>query len=120
MIRRPPRSTLFPYTTLFRSRHPKRIVFTEGADERVLQVAAEMVRLEVGAPILLGDRDEIRGLAETHGVSLELVKVLDPAHSSDLDNFCQYLKRFERYRGIERSEERRVGKECRSRWSPYH
>src|SRR3712207_8632473 len=24
MIRRPPRSTLFPYTTLFRSRHPAR------------------------------------------------------------------------------------------------
>ena len=22
--------------------------------------------------------------------------------------------------GIKRSEERRVGKECRSRWSPYH
>ena len=22
--------------------------------------------------------------------------------------------------GISRSEERRVGKECRSRWSPYH
>ena len=24
------------------------------------------------------------------------------------------------YREVERSEERRVGKECRSRWSPYH
>src|SRR5204863_3876550 len=24
------------------------------------------------------------------------------------------------HRSIERSEERRVGKECRSRWSPYH
>ena len=24
------------------------------------------------------------------------------------------------YLGIGRSEERRVGKECRSRWSPYH
>ena len=23
-------------------------------------------------------------------------------------------------RAVERSEERRVGKECRSRWSPYH
>src|SRR5260370_13520115 len=23
-------------------------------------------------------------------------------------------------RGLQRSEERRVGKECRSRWSPYH
>ena len=28
-------------------RHPKRIVFTEGVDERVLRVAAEMVRHEV-------------------------------------------------------------------------
>ena len=24
------------------------------------------------------------------------------------------------YFGLDRSEERRVGKECRSRWSPYH
>ena len=24
------------------------------------------------------------------------------------------------YRELDRSEERRVGKECRSRWSPYH
>ena len=24
------------------------------------------------------------------------------------------------YAAAERSEERRVGKECRSRWSPYH
>src|SRR3712207_9145637 len=24
------------------------------------------------------------------------------------------------FRGVGRSEERRVGKECRSRWSPYH
>src|SRR2546430_8607254 len=27
---------------------------------------------------------------------------------------------FIRYLNLERSEERRVGKECRSRWSPYH
>src|ERR1041385_1745609 len=26
----------------------------------------------------------------------------------------------EQFRSLERSEERRVGKECRSRWSPYH
>ena len=25
-----------------------------------------------------------------------------------------------KFRAIQRSEERRVGKECRSRWSPYH
>ena len=27
---------------------------------------------------------------------------------------------WQRADGINRSEERRVGKECRSRWSPYH
>src|SRR5256884_8769901 len=27
---------------------------------------------------------------------------------------------YDRFRSEKRSEERRVGKECRSRWSPYH
>ena len=30
------------------------------------------------------------------------------------------VKRDEPLLELERSEERRVGKECRSRWSPYH
>ena len=32
----------------------------------------------------------------------------------------QVLKGLEAVRKRPRSEERRVGKECRSRWSPYH
>ena len=32
---------------------------------------------------------------------------------------AQIVKRFQKQDAI-RSEERRVGKECRSRWSPYH
>ena len=32
----------------------------------------------------------------------------------------QYLKHIWRDGFQDRSEERRVGKECRSRWSPYH
>ena len=30
------------------------------------------------------------------------------------------IKNLERKQYVTRSEERRVGKECRSRWSPYH
>src|SRR5256714_3016231 len=38
-----------------------------------------------------------------------------------LRSASQRLARFgQRFRGVHRSEERRVGKECRSRWSPYH
>src|SRR3712207_8666692 len=34
MIRRPPRSTLFPYTTLFRSLEPRHAVQEEAVEER--------------------------------------------------------------------------------------
>src|SRR2546429_6093185 len=49
MIRRPPRSTLFPYTTLFRSQE-------EVADAlRTLAIEAE----RTGQPLGLGDRDRL-------------------------------------------------------------
>src|SRR5256885_5610046 len=43
MIRRPPRSTLFPYTTLFRSQH----------GERLREHRAGQAQLEVGEPVSL-------------------------------------------------------------------
>src|SRR2546422_11407353 len=79
MIRRPPRSTLFPYTTLFRSRGvvtprrpPVRVVF----DRRAM--------LNLGVQLVSTAREVPTWVMSS------------------------------------RSEERRVGKECRSRWSPYH
>ena len=36
------------------------------------------------------------------------------------DTFKSSLKTVEIVKKSSRSEERRVGKECRSRWSPYH
>ena len=91
-----------------------------------------------------------RTMAETMGVSrpavrevlraLELLGIVKPVPgggnyiTEDLDTFCQFLpsSQIGAYRrvgvqearvdnaGRDRSEERRVGKECRSRWSPYH
>src|SRR3712207_7475519 len=45
MIRRPPRSTLFPYTTLFRSRGPAQVFGSEHYVERLEELAC------AGAPI---------------------------------------------------------------------
>src|SRR5690349_22203104 len=65
MIRRPPRSTLFPYTTLFRSVE-RFLVPVEMAHER-LQAALEVERLlavdslvDVGDPHALRDRKSTR------------------------------------------------------------
>ena len=47
-----------------------------------------------------------------------------PAHPEyDCDGYLFLAKRIARLQPLavdDRSEERRVGKECRSRWSPYH
>src|SRR2546428_334211 len=88
MIRRPPRSTLFPYTPLFRSqRHRRRQ--RDGHRQRDL-------------PLERGDGDP--------GGALPLDREL--LGGSEQQRGEHQLRR--------RSEERRGGKEGRSRWSPYH
>src|SRR2546425_10488209 len=59
MIRRPPRSTLFPYTTLFRSRssiadHQDVQVVDIGAGEAGLDLAADF--LEEGVAVVLSEK----------------------------------------------------------------
>ena len=57
------------------------------------------------------------------GISVDLINPFLMATTTIMKNICQtdmsigkpYVKTTEF-----RSEERRVGKECRSRWSPYH
>src|SRR5256885_17227478 len=80
MIRRPPRSTLFPYTTLFRSAR----TYQSGA--------VRCPGIDQGMEIQWRKRG-----AGAAGLLPRLTTSSAP-----------------------RSEERRVGKECRSRWSPYH
>src|SRR3712207_7193994 len=48
MMRRPPRSTLFPYTTLFRSRLVRRVIETPSLDLEVAYVGRPLLRLDTG------------------------------------------------------------------------
>lgn len=79
-------------------RHPKRVVFTEGEDERVIAAAARLVEEEVVAPILLGKRERIKAIAAKAGISLKLVHTIDPATASDHELFCQRIHNMDRYR----------------------
>ncbi|MCP5531652.1 MAG: hypothetical protein H7A49_02955 [Akkermansiaceae bacterium] len=79
-------------------RHPKRVVFTEGEDIRVLEAAARLVREEVVAPILLGNREKIRALAADNGIPLTFIKLIDPPLASDFGLFCQRVENMDRYR----------------------
>ena len=50
MIRRPPRSTLFPYTTLFRSRsdEPSKIVTAIKSSKKTMKIAMQNIALAFG------------------------------------------------------------------------
>src|SRR2546428_13824187 len=110
MIRRPPRSTLFPYTTLFRSLHD--------AIEGVAAVAIEQEPF-----LLFGARHahEPFGIGEMAGHLTNAEWLMSMPGTEEQKRFllncngCHTLDRI-----MKRSEERRVGKECRSRWSPNH
>jgi len=87
------------YETL--KQHPKRIVFSEGEDIRVVRVAARMVELEIAAPILLGNRERVRQMAKDQNLPMTFINVIEPAKSSDLGLFCERLKNVARYSGKE-------------------
>jgi phosphate acetyltransferase len=87
-------------------RHPKRIVFPEGTEPRILQAARQFYSLRLGAPILLGDRPTIKAAAERLNVSLEGVRIINPAESEDLDTFARRYELLRRSKGIKEKEAR--------------
>jgi phosphate acetyltransferase len=85
-------------------RHPKRIVFPEGLEPRVLQAARQFYSLRLGAPILLGDRTQIKKAAADLNLSLEGVRIINPAESEDLENFARRFESLRRFKGIKEKE----------------
>lgn len=87
-------------------RHPKRIVFPEGTEPRVIQAARQFYSLRLGVPILLGDRSKVKEAAERLNVSLEGVRITNPAESEELDGFVRRFEMLRRSKGIKEREAR--------------
>src|ERR1700681_2275734 len=85
-------------------RHPKRIVFPEGTEPRVLQAARQFYSLRLGAPILLGDRTEIKEAAAQLNVSLQGVRIINPAESDELPSFIKRYELLRRFKGVQGSD----------------
>jgi len=87
-------------------RHPKRVVFPEGTEPRVLQAARQFQALRLGAPIVLGEPAKVQEIAEGLNITLNDIRVINPATSEDLDNFASRLFRLRRERGMRLPEAR--------------
>ena len=87
-------------------RHPKRVVFPEGEEPRILQTARQFYALRLGVPILLGDPAKVKEAADGLNISLDGVRVINPATSEDLDNFSNRFFRLRREKGLRQTEAR--------------
>jgi phosphate acetyltransferase len=87
-------------------RHPKRVVFPEGEEPRILQAARQFQALRLGAPIVLGDPAKIKETAEGLNISLEGVRIINPATSEDLESFAKRFHSLRREKGLRATEAR--------------
>lgn len=81
-------------------RHPKRVVFTEGNDPRVLQAARQWVTRRMGAPVLLGGRTAIKESAARLDLNLQGMRIIDPERSEDLGSFAAQFENLRRAKGM--------------------
>ncbi len=87
-------------------RHPKRVVFPEGEEIRILQAARQFYALRLGAPIVLGEEAKVREIAANNNISLDHIRIINPAQSEDLDNFARRFYALRREKGMRATEAR--------------
>ncbi|HEX9705996.1 MAG TPA: NADP-dependent malic enzyme [Gemmatimonadales bacterium] len=85
---------------------PKRIVFPEGEDVRVLKAARILSDEGIAQPILLGDPDAIRRLADDAGVTLEEIELLNPRTAEDRESMARALWALRQRKGVTLREAR--------------
>lgn len=89
-------------------RHPKRIVFPEGAEERIVMAAGRFAERKLGIPILLGKRVEIEAVAKNLKVDLNRVMIIDPETADDLPVFCERIEQLDRYRKMNLTDSKTI------------
>ena len=80
--------------------HPKRVVFAEGADVRILAAARQFATRKLGAPILLGSKAEITALANENNIKLDGIAIIDPKTSDDLPALIQVYESLRRFKNL--------------------
>ena len=62
---------------------PKKIVFTEGTDARILEAASRLLEDDYLKPILLGDPAEVQTAALAKGFNIQGAEIIDPKNYAD-------------------------------------
>ena len=69
--------------------HPRKIVFTEGTDPRILEAAARLLSGTFLTPVLVGNPDEIAAAANEIGFNIRGAEIRDPENFEDWETLVE-------------------------------
>jgi malate dehydrogenase (oxaloacetate-decarboxylating)(NADP+) len=75
-------------------RDPRRIVFAEAENVKILKAAQIVIDEGIGYPILLGDENKIRIIAQANGIDLEGLPIYDPRSDAMEEKRNKYAELF--------------------------
>lgn len=82
------------------------IVLTESDDPRNLRAAAQLVETGIARPVLAGDAEAIRRLADAEGIRLEGVELADVERSPRIDDYVRVVTELRRHKGLTEEQAR--------------
>jgi phosphate acetyltransferase len=90
---------------------PKRIVYPEADDARILKAAELVTKDGIAEVILIGNAEEIKKKEKEHKISLKGVEILDPnapQHSDQMEDYAQKLYSLRQHKGMSIDEARKL------------
>ena len=79
---------------------PKRIVYPEAADARVVRAAARLVESRMAKPVLIGSPQAVETKAQELGIPLSHIEIVDPKTMKLVDDYVRLLLPEWKSRGI--------------------
>ncbi|MDP2301697.1 MAG: NADP-dependent malic enzyme [Ignavibacteria bacterium] len=91
--------------------NPRRIVFPEGEEYKILKAAQQLVDDNIASPILLGDEEVIRKQLEIHHISPDGLTFVDPFKDSKFNSYVDEFYKLRQRRGVSRLEAKNLIKQ---------
>ena len=71
--------------------NPRRLVYTEGPDPRILEAASRLKKEGILIPVLIGAPEEVLASAKTHGFDITGIEIIDPATYPEMDAMVEKM-----------------------------
>ena len=81
-------------------KHPRKIVFTEGSDPRILEASSRLLASTFLAPVLVGNKEEITKAAEESGFNIRGAEIIDPLNYDEIDEMVDMLCEIRKNKGM--------------------